>query len=421
MAHQARTETTGPDPPPVSGVTDDSDSLSMFPSETPDGHAHRVGRRPPQVRVPSDNHGSVGARGDHEQLGTLAARLEGQYERLAKGLSESDTRSTAALDTLRNVERQVAALAGELANGSGGVRGELEQLRTVAARLEGQYERLAKGLSEADTRSASALDSLRNAERQAAELTAALNRLGTQTRALLDAKPVLLQTDRALEAETPQVPTLSAPNVAETRERRQWGVTGIANLCMQWVAGIADRRMQWWVTAIANRRMQRWVTGISNRRIPAMGLVALVLVTLAIASSLMRLNHIREAPVVASPAVAGNPTNNPEPPTSACRSEQDVKIPDPPDAKKSTESDSSIAIIQPARQAGRDGRVGPESQGTESDESVAIIHAALCESTARARICWDSRGALNSCRRHRVGGWAFSRHYATPAHGASCT
>jgi PEGA domain len=273
MAHQARTETTGLDPPPVTAVTDDGDSLSMFPSETPDGHVHRVSRRPPQVRVPSDTYGSVGARGDLEQLGMLAARLESQYERLAKGLSEADTRSAAALDTLRNVERQ------------------------------------------------------------AAELTAELNRLETQTRALLDAKPLSSQTDRTLETETPQGTHVAARNIAETGERSQWGVTGIANRCMQWVTGIAHRRMQWWGTGIANRRMQVWVAGIANRRIPATGLVALVLVSLAIVPSLMRLNQIRVAPVAVSATVAGDPTPSRTTDISL-PFEQDLKIPDPSDAPK---------------------------------------------------------------------------------------
>jgi hypothetical protein len=387
MAHQSKTELTGVDQPRVIVVPDDSDGLSGFPSERGNAAADAVrdNRTAPQLRVPGDNKGTLGLRGEIEQLCALAARLEGQHERLTKGLSDTDARSAAvlaalgnaerqaaaltaeldnngggggvrgeleqlcalaarlegqherfakelsetdarfaaALDALGNVERQTAALTAELDNhGGGGVRGEIEQLCALAARLEGQHERLAKGLSETDTRSAAALDALRNVERQVAALTGALNRLEAQSRALLDARHVPSRTDRAHETETLPCPPFAAPNVAETRQRRQWWVTGLANRCMQW-----------WATGIKNRRMQWWVTGIANRRIPATGLLAVVLVGLAIVPSLRRINQIRVAPIAVSATTAGDPAPSRTTDISL-PFEQELKIPDPPDAPR---------------------------------------------------------------------------------------
>ena len=125
--------------------------------------------------------------------------------------------------------------------------------------------------SEADARSAAALDTVRNIEGRVASLAAELTRFETQARVLFDVVRVSSETARTLVIDTQPVAPLPVTNVTVTQQPRQ-----------------------------------RRVTLILDRRIAAAGLVTLALIGLVIAPSLRRIDQIGAAPLAAPPPVAAS-------------------------------------------------------------------------------------------------------------------
>jgi hypothetical protein len=139
MADQLRSETGVSDHPSTVVLPKEVDCLSTFPSEAQDrdgrfakpacffadsqverwneplAYAIQDSRTPSQLAEPCDigDDTLVEAPGRLDQLCTLAVRFDGEYERLAKAIGDVDARSSAALDDVRNIYKQVASIVAE--------------------------------------------------------------------------------------------------------------------------------------------------------------------------------------------------------------------------------------------------------------------------------------------------------------------